>query len=106
MARPLTRNARSTEITTNTAELTIRYHYTNVFSLNRQTGALSLDTGGWLTATTKLRMNQGMDLAGLPYTVYQEDHDWYVWRRDTDETVSFTDDTLIIDTTAETLTVS
>jgi hypothetical protein len=42
------------------------------------TGIITLDTGGWRTPTTKLRMNQAARAWGLGYHVYQADGAWYV----------------------------
>ena len=52
---------------------------------------LTLNSGGWLTVTTKQRMNQFMDEYNLPLNVYQEDFEWYVYNRESGETVTFTD---------------
>ena len=42
------------------------------------TGIITLNTGGWETSTTKLRMNQASSEWGLGYHVYQHKHDWFV----------------------------
>lgn len=49
-----------------------------------------LRSGGWMTATTKLRMNQAANQFGLRFYVYQKDYEWYVTRPD-GQTVRFTD---------------
>lgn len=40
--------------------------------------SITLDTGGWSTVTTKLRMNQTSNHFGLGFHVYQKNHEWYV----------------------------
>ena len=40
---------------------------------------LVLNSGGWRSATTKLRMNQAANQFSLGYQVYQENFDWYVY---------------------------
>ena len=56
----------------------VRYHATDVvaFDVDRVT----LDSGGWRTATTKLRMNQAANQFGLRYVVFQKDFEWFVAR--------------------------
>ena len=39
---------------------------------------VTLDNGGWYTATSKLRMNQASMEYSLGYSVYQVDFTWYV----------------------------
>ena len=52
----------------------IRLHETDIMRINAN-GTITLDSGGWKTATTKARMNEY-----LPgnYRVYQEKYNWYV----------------------------
>ena len=57
--------------------LRVRYHSTNVVTVYPN-GRIVLDTGGWRTATTKLRMNQASNELGLGFQVYQQDGKWYV----------------------------
>ena len=54
----------------------ITYHQTDVVRFTPQT--ITLDSGGWHTPTTKLRMNQSSNQYGLGYQVYQRDHTWYI----------------------------
>ena len=39
---------------------------------------VTLDNGGWYTATSKRRMNQASNEYNLGYIVYQVDYEWYV----------------------------
>ena len=66
------------------------FHQTAVvsFDLNR----ITLDTGGWWTRTTKMRMNQAGEAFGLGYHVYQKGGEWFV--QVDDEHISFEDDVL------------
>lgn len=42
-----------------------------------------LNNGGWMTATTKLRMNQfAAEFCDNAFSVYQKDREWYVRRGD------------------------
>lgn len=52
------------------------YHDTTVASL--QGKHVTLCHGGWLTATTKKRMNEFAKEMGLPFTVYQKAKKWFV----------------------------
>lgn len=63
------------------------YHGTEVFRL--EPDRIILDTGGWFTATTKLRMNQAMNQFGLNWSIYQERGKWYAWNRSTGLKVPF-----------------
>ena len=65
-----------TNIRTEDGSTRVRYHNTDVVSFDRD--LVTLDTGGWETATTKLRMNQASNQFGLGYRVYQKDFDWFV----------------------------
>lgn len=82
--RPLGHNTR---LVTTLHGVGIRYHRTVVVD-HLPDGTAVLDSGEWRTSTTKDRMN-----AHIPerFRVYQQNHDWYVWDRDRDETHDFRD---------------
>lgn len=69
--------------------IALRYHGTNVVTWHSD-GAITLNTGGWYTVTTKKRMNDYS-----PFIVYQHKFDWYVipdgkrWEADVDKVVPF-----------------
>jgi len=52
------------------------YHQTVVVAWGN--GKIVLDSGGWKTATTKLRRNQCANEYWLPFSVYQKDYEWFV----------------------------
>ena len=52
------------------------YHSTPVVTFNHK--VIILNTGGWMTATTKARMNQASNQFGLGYQVFQRNFDWFV----------------------------
>jgi hypothetical protein len=54
----------------------VRYHDTNVVEFTPDT--ITLNSGGWLTATTKRRMNETASAYGLDFWVSQEDFKWWV----------------------------
>lgn len=58
-------------------ELRVTYHSTDVVIV-RSLGAITLDTGGWRTATTKTRMNQASNQFGLGFQVHQDEFAWFV----------------------------
>lgn len=60
----------------------VTYHDTDVVVWNEK--IVTLNTGGWRTATTKARMNQTSNQFGLGYQVYQEKGEWYIWFPGTD----------------------
>jgi len=56
--------------------IVVRYHNTDVVKFNAD--KVILNSGGWQTVTTKVRMNQAANQFGLGYYVYQKNHIWYV----------------------------
>ncbi len=60
--------------------LCIKYHNTDVVKFNDL--EIILNHGGWLTNTTKTRMNQAAWQYDLDYRVYQEDFVWFVLFQD------------------------
>lgn len=52
------------------------YHQTPVVKFNAE--EIILNSGGWLTVTTKTRMNQAANQYGLGFNVYQKNHKWFV----------------------------
>ena len=52
------------------------YHSTPVVSFNQS--QIYLNHGGWMTATTKTRMNQAARQYNLGYRVFQLHYDWFV----------------------------
>ena len=54
----------------------VQYHRTIVVKFDAN--EIILDTGGWRTVTTKLRMNQASNQFDLGYQVYQHDFNWFV----------------------------
>ena len=57
-----------------------RYHSTDVVSFNAK--KVILRTGGWMTKTTKDRMNQASAQFGLGFSVTQRKGVWYVGTND------------------------
>jgi hypothetical protein len=68
------------------------YHNTEVVHATPQT--ITLQTGGWFTATTKTRMNQASNQYDLGYEVFQKARLWYVNFKG--ETIRFITDTLTL----------
>jgi hypothetical protein len=54
----------------------VTYHSTNVVTFDNY--HIQLQSGGWHTPTTKLRMNQTSSQYGLGFHVSQRNFDWYV----------------------------
>ena len=70
------RRKKWTKVTTVGRTCTVRYHNTNVVTFDDD--IITLNHGGFKTATTKLRMNQAAREFGLLYNVFQNDYTWYV----------------------------
>ena len=54
----------------------VLYHSTIVVRFSDD--QIELDSGGWRTPTTKVRMNQTSNQFDLGYSVYQQNHEWFV----------------------------
>jgi hypothetical protein len=60
----------ATKIYTENGITYVKYHNTNVVTFSKN--EIVLNTGGWSTVTTKLRMNQAAHQFGLEYSVFQK----------------------------------
>lgn len=78
--------------------LYVTYRGTDVVRANLDTREVTLNTGGWKSATTKSRMNQTASQYDLGFHVYQEKGEWNVTIRDTGQTLPFYRDELIFKT--------
>lgn len=79
----------------------VTYHDTRVVYRNDE--AITLDTGGWWTVTTKRRMNQASRSFGLGFSVFAKRGRWYVspvtgwmWPDGGVDTVAFEFDSITI----------
>jgi hypothetical protein len=68
------------------------FHDTPVVSFNEET--IELNTGGWRTRSTKVRMNQASQEFELGFRVFQKNDGWFVDYQN--ETQSFTTDTHVL----------
>ena len=60
-----------------TGEIIGQYQLTDVATLKNDT--VYLNTGGWFTRTTKVRMNQFANhFCNGRFSVYQKNHEWFV----------------------------
>lgn len=58
----------------------VKYHDTVVVRFDKD--HIELNTGGWKSKTTKLRMNQASEQFNLGYRVYQKNFEWFVSYKD------------------------
>lgn len=76
-SRPLGRARNTRLVLLSGDKIGISYHHTNMVTLD-PSGAVTLDSGGWQTATTKKRINSfARGLNGFR-GVYQHRHHWYL----------------------------
>lgn len=75
-AATLTGNEVATSIRHDDGATIVRYHSTDVVTVRGN--EITLDSGGWMTVTTKRRMNQAARTFGLPFSVYQRRGEWFV----------------------------
>lgn len=66
----------ATKVFTENGVTFVKYWNTRVVSFTEST--ISLNNGGFLTNTTKTRMNQASNEFDLGYRVYQKNFDWFV----------------------------
>lgn len=66
----------ATSVRTEGGTTIVRYHNTDVVKFNSE--RITLDSGGWMTSTTKTRMNQASNEYGLGFNVHQDDGKWFV----------------------------
>lgn len=59
-----------------TGHTVVTYHETPVVKFNDN--EIVLDSGGWKTATTRVRMNQASNQYELGFQVYQKNGEWFV----------------------------
>jgi hypothetical protein len=85
----------ATKVTTLDGETSVKYHDTVVVRF--RPGQVVLNSGGWRTATTKLRMNQAANEFGLRFQVFQSKGEWFVTHELTDETLNFQDGMVLDD---------
>jgi len=65
----------------------VTFHQTVVVSFDQK--IITLNSGGWLTATTKTRINQTANQFDLGFNVYQDKGKWFV--KFNNETIPFAD---------------
>jgi hypothetical protein len=68
--------ARATTVVCTNGRIAVTYHSTLVVEATPD--SVTLDSGGWLTATTKTRMNQTSNQFDLGYHVYASKGLWHV----------------------------
>ena len=69
-------NGFKTRVLTDEDKTRVFFHDTPVVSFNEKT--IELNTGGWRTRSTKVRMNQASQEFGLGFRVFQKKGDWYI----------------------------
>jgi len=71
--------AHCTTVRTKDGITIVTYHNTEVIRFNDY--SIVLNSGGWQTATTKVRMNQASNQCELGFNVFQKDYQWFVTTR-------------------------
>jgi len=94
MARQQTVGRTATTIKTENGITQVTYHSTVVVEFNHE--KITLNSGGWRTATTKTRMNQTSNQFDLGFGVFQKDFDWRVYINRLDVSLPFYDGMIII----------
>ena len=57
-------------------DIIVTFHSTNIVVFNNK--RIILNSNGWLTPTTKERMNQASDEFELGFRIFQKDFTWFV----------------------------
>jgi len=76
MSRNDTIGKTGTKIRSEGGKTIVRYHATDVVSFDEVN--VTLNSGGYHTATTKRRMNQAANQYSLPFQVFQKKGNWYI----------------------------
>jgi hypothetical protein len=71
----------------------VLFHDTPVVTFDERT--IELDSGGWWTRTTKVRMNQASQEFGLGFRVFQKQNKWFVEFQQ--ETLPFKTESILLD---------
>ena len=69
-------NGYKTRVLTDEEKTRVYFHDTPVVTFNEKT--VELNTGGWRTRSTKVRMNQASQEFGLGFRIFQQKKDWFV----------------------------
>ena len=69
--------ARSARTRPRSAKTIVTYHKTPVVTVDPD-GTVTLNSGGWRSATTKTRINQAARQFNLRFSVHQRDFQWFV----------------------------
>lgn len=59
----------------------VKYHAT-IVAKREPAGRIVLQSGGWRTRTTMVRMNQALRVWGTGYYVHQKNFEWFVGHHD------------------------
>ena len=81
------RIAHNTTVRNIDGTIALIYHSTAVVEFHAD-GRILLNSGGWLTVTTKQRINEVLP---SPYRVYQKSHEWFLYDRARDISIPFSD---------------
>lgn len=76
MSQTHTIGSHKTTVASQGAITHVTYHSTIVVSFSNE--SIVLNSGGWRSNTTKLRMNQTSNQFGLGFQVYQKNFEWFV----------------------------
>ena len=68
----------ATNVITASGYTCVIYHSTTVVKFSYDKKEIILNSGGWHTYTTKMRMNQAANQFGLDFVVFQRKHEWFV----------------------------
>lgn len=79
----------ATRVARNDRYVTVRYHNTDIITIDFENRTVTLDAGNYYTVTTKRRMNQVMKDFDIPYRVHQHKYKWYVYNIYTQENYEF-----------------
>lgn len=83
----------ATTISQRYGKTVVTYHAIDVVSFDNK--EIVLNTGGWRSNTTKIRMNQAANVFRLRYQVYQKAKEWFCSYKGQD--IPFDQDTLTLE---------
>ena len=80
----------TTRTTYDDGSIELQYHST-VVAARVANGAITLNSGGWRTQTTRKRINAALDEWAFGWRVYQKDFQWYLTNWKLGHEVTFKD---------------
>ena len=71
----------NTSVIENQGLVVVRYHETDIMKHDKNAETIQLNNGGWLTDTTRRRINQYMSENNIDIQIVQKNFEWIVYSK-------------------------